>query len=48
MKNFNIVWVYWKIHFLGGRVVVTRRTIYRVELPKTEGLGQFADLREGD
>ena len=24
-----------------------KKTIYRVELPKAGGLGQFADLREG-
>ena len=46
MENFNIMWVHWKIHFLGG-VVVTKKTVYRVELPKTGELGQFEDLREG-
>ena len=33
--------------FFSGGVVVTRKTIYRVELRKTGALGQFADLREG-
>ena len=46
MENFNIMWVHRKIHFLGG-VVVTKKTVYRVELPKTGELGQFEDLREG-
>ena len=27
--------------------MVTKKTIYRRELPKKGGLGQFADLREG-
>ena len=31
----------------GVVVLVTKKTLYRVELPKTGGLGQFADLREG-
>ena len=35
--------VYWKIRFLGG---VHEKPIYRGELPKMGGLGQFANLRE--
>ena len=45
MENFNIMWVHWKIHFLGGgREVHKKKTIYRVELSK-RGLRKFADLR---
>ena len=46
MENFNIMWVHWKIHFLGGKKK-KKKTVYRVELPKTGELGQFEDLREG-
>ena len=46
MENFNIMQVQWKIQFLGGSGGL-KKTIYRVELPKIGGLGQFADLREG-
>ena len=46
MENFNIMWVHWKIHFLGGggEGGSQKKTIYRVELPK-RGLRKFADLR---
>ena len=47
IENFNMQ-VHWKIYFLGGRENGGhKKTIYRVELPKTGGLGQFADLKEG-
>ena len=48
MENFNVMCVHWKIHFLGRESGGhKKKTIYTVELPKTGGLGQFADLREG-
>ena len=44
MKNFSITGVHWKIQFLVG---VPKKPMYRGELPKKEGLGQFPDLRGG-
>ena len=45
MKNLNIMGVHWKIPFLGWGV--HEKPIYRRELPKKRGLGQFAELRGG-
>ena len=45
MKNLNIMGVHWKIPFLGWGV--HEKPIYRRELPKKGGLGQFAELRGG-
>ena len=52
MENFNIMWVHWKIQFLGGRAGVgsgshTKNNI-QGEFVRKGGLRQFADLRERD
>ena len=45
MKNLNIIGVHWKIQFL--TVEIHEKPIYRGELPKKVGLGQFSDLSGG-
>ena len=46
MKNSKIE-VHWKINFLSRGVYkkVYKKPIYRWELPKTRGLGKFANLK---
>ena len=41
-RNFNILWVHWKILFLEGGVT---RNQYRGGLPKGGALGLLADLQ---
>ena len=43
IKNFNILGVHGKIRVSGGGG--HEKLIFRGELPKKRGLGQFADLR---
>ena len=43
MKNFNTIGVHWEIKFLRG--ISQKTVIYRGELSKEGGLGQYGDLR---
>ena len=51
MENFNIMWVHWKIQFLGwvggGWLFWSQKKHIGWNCLKQGGLGQFADLREG-
>ena len=45
MKKVNIMRVSLKTPIFRGRRGVHQKTIYRRELPKKRGLGEFQDLR---